>query len=104
MSEMKTEPTPVERTKVGWIYTVKKGDYLMAIVKKEFNLKHPRNIQKVRRYMDLILAQNDIKDMNSLLVGDVLKLHLAEDDNSDGAEKINLQSDEAEWWSHSYFV
>lgn len=77
MSEIKTEPTSVEKPEgdwTYWTYVVKKGDSLMAIVKKEFNLKHPRDIQKAKQRRDLILAQNGIKHMNRILVGDTLTL------------------------------
>ncbi len=41
-----------------WTYTVKRGDGLMAIVRKEFKLKDPQDTQEINRMVDLIVAQN----------------------------------------------
>jgi hypothetical protein len=57
-----------------WTYTVKSGDGLMAIVRKEFNLKDPQNTAEINRLVNLIVAQNGIKDVNRIKEGDVLTL------------------------------
>jgi nucleoid-associated protein YgaU len=58
-----------------WSYTVKPGDGLMAIVRKEFKLKDPKDTQEIGRLVNLIVAQNDIKDQNRIKPGDTLTLH-----------------------------
>ncbi|MFQ5399582.1 MAG: tectonin domain-containing protein [Anaerolineae bacterium] len=57
-----------------WTYTVKRGDGLMAIVRKEFKLKDPQHTQEIARLVNLIVAQNGIKNRNRIKPGDVLTL------------------------------
>jgi hypothetical protein len=48
----------INHTAVGqeWSYTVKPGDGLMAIVRKEFKLKDPKDTQEIGRLVNLIVA------------------------------------------------
>lgn len=57
-----------------WRYTVKQGDGLMAIVRKEFNLKDPKDTKEIARLVELIVKQNNIKNRNRIEPGDVLTL------------------------------
>jgi len=57
-----------------WTYKVKPGDGLMEIVRQEFKLKDPQDTQEISRLVNLIVAQNGIKDRNSIKPGDVLTL------------------------------
>ena len=56
-------------------YKVKKGDGLMAIVRKEFKLKDPKDTQEIGRLVNLIVAQSGIKNQNKIKAGDTLTLH-----------------------------
>lgn len=58
-----------------WTYTVKRGDGLMAIVRKEFKLKDPQDTVEIGRFVNLIVAQNGIKDQNRIKPGETLRLH-----------------------------
>lgn len=57
-----------------WTYTVKRGDGLMAIVRKEFKLNDRQHTPEIGRLVDLIVAQNGIRDKNRIKEGDVLTL------------------------------
>lgn len=41
-----------------WTYKIKRGDNLLAIVRREFKLKDPQDTQEINRITDLIVAQN----------------------------------------------
>jgi streptogramin lyase len=58
-----------------WAYKVKRGDGLMAIVRKEFKLKDPRDTQEIGRLVNLIVVQNGIKNRDKIKPGDTLTLH-----------------------------
>ena len=58
-----------------WTYEIKQGDGLIAIVQKEFKLKDPKDAQEVGHLVDLIVAQNGIKNPDSIKPGDRLTLH-----------------------------
>lgn len=58
-----------------WSYTVKQSDGLMAIVRKEFKLKDPQDTQEIGRLVNLIVAQNGIKNQNRINPDDTLTLH-----------------------------
>lgn len=58
-----------------WMYTVKQGEGLMAIVRKEFKLKDPQDTQEIGRLVNLIVAQNGIENRDRIKPGDVLTLH-----------------------------
>ena len=57
-----------------WTYTVKAGDGLMAIVRKEFKLKDPQDTKEIKRLVELIVSQNGILNANKIKVGDTLTL------------------------------
>ncbi len=57
-----------------WTYTVKQGDGLMAIVRKEFKLKDPQDTQEIGRLVNLIVTQNGIKNQDRIEPGTVLTL------------------------------
>jgi hypothetical protein len=57
-----------------WTYTVTRGDGLMAIVRKEFKLKDPQDTREIGRLVNLIVAQNGIKNRDRIKPGDVLAL------------------------------
>lgn len=77
------------KVKKTWTYTVKPGDGLMAIVRREFKLKDPKDTQEINRLVDLIVAQNHRRlpklTRDRINVGDVLKLRL---DESHPEEKV----------------
>lgn len=58
-----------------WMYTVKHGEGLMAIVRKEFKLQDPQDTQEIGRLVNLIVAQNGIENRDRINPGDVLTLH-----------------------------
>lgn len=58
-----------------WTYKVKQGDGLMAIVRREFKLEDPKDTREIGRLVNLIVAQNGIKDQNRIKPGDTLTLH-----------------------------
>jgi hypothetical protein len=58
-----------------WTYEVKPQDGLMEIVRKEFKLKDPRDTQEIGRLVNLIVAQNGIKNRDRINPGDRLTLH-----------------------------
>jgi len=64
----------VEQDGTWWTYTVKRGDGLMAIVRKEFKLKDSQDTQEISRLVNLIVAQNGIKNRDRIKAGDVLTL------------------------------
>lgn len=60
---------------INWKYTVKSGDHLMAIVRKEFNLRDPQDTSEINRLVDLIVAQNAGITRDRINAGDNLKLN-----------------------------
>ena len=65
------EMDPKERM---WTYEVKAGDSMMAIMRKEFNLKGPLDQEEIARTISLITAQNPGINPNNLQAGQVLTL------------------------------
>jgi hypothetical protein len=59
-----------------WTYTIKQGDGLMAIVRQEFRLQDPQDTQEINQLVNLIVAQNGIKNRDRIKPGDVLTLRL----------------------------
>ena len=58
-----------------WTYKVQPKDGLMGIVRKEFKLKDPQDTQEIGRLVNLIVAQNGIKDRDRIKPGDMLTLY-----------------------------
>lgn len=58
-----------------WTYEVQPKDGLMGIVRKEFHLKDPQDTQEIGRLVNLIVAQNKIKNRDRITPGDTLTLH-----------------------------
>jgi hypothetical protein len=57
-----------------WNYRIKRGDGLMAIVRKKFDLKDPQDTQEINRLVDLIVAQNHGITRDRINAGDVITL------------------------------
>jgi hypothetical protein len=53
-----------------WKYQIKSGDGLMAIVRKKFNLKDPKDTREINRLVDLIVAQNHGMTRDHIKAGD----------------------------------
>lgn len=66
-----------ERTPYGnqWTYTVRAGDNLLAIVRREFNLRDPEHTHQINQIVDRIVTQNPGIMRDRIKVGDVLTLN-----------------------------
>jgi hypothetical protein len=63
--------TPVDQPKGDWKYTVKGGDGLYEIVRQQF---HITDENEVKRIAGIIANQNNIKVMDRIKEGALLKL------------------------------
>lgn len=57
-----------------WTYTVKPGEGLMAIVRKEFKLASPKDDNEIHRLVDLIVTHTPGISRDKIDVGDVLRM------------------------------
>ena len=57
-----------------WVYKVKPGDNLLAIVRREFHMKEPKDTQEINRMVDMIVAQNPDITRDRILAGATLSL------------------------------